>query len=196
RLLDPGISAAQKDAVEEDVRGRVTAYFDALPMGAPVIHSKLLAAVVGHENVADAIVKLGPAGSLAPSIEENVGTEGRKAHVARASIGVALMSEPVSIDVLVMLDSKSPQPTPDQHDAALHALDALSATGTRTLAKTDMVAALTAALRPLNLSTSNAVVANATYGDTGRQLLNPDTIELAEQHVVKWNSVSLQVEGV
>jgi uncharacterized phage protein gp47/JayE len=197
RLLDPALSAAQKDGVEEEVRSRVIAYFESLPMGAPVIHSKVVAAVVGHDNVADAIVKLGAAGSLAPSIEANLDSEGRKAHVATASIAVALMAEPVTIDVLVTLDSRQPPPSAAQTDAARHALEALSATGTRVLAKTDMLAVLAAALQPAaTLAANNALVVNAVYGDTGRQLVNAERIELEEHHVVEWRTVTLQLEGV
>jgi len=197
RLLDPALSAAQKDTVEEDVRARVRAYFESLPMGAPVIHSKVVAAVVAHESIADAIVKLGAAGTLAPSIESNLDTEGRKARVATASVAVALMAEPVTVDVVVVLDSRQAPPTAAQTDIARRALEQLSATGTRTITRSAMVAALTAALQPaVTLAASDSVIVNATYGDTGRQLVNADRIDLEEHHVVEWRMITLQPASV
>jgi hypothetical protein len=110
---------------------------------------------------------------------------------------VALMAEPVTIDVLVTLDSRQPQPSAAQTDAARHALESLSETGTRVLTKTDMLTVLTATLQPATtLATSNALVVNAIYGDTGRQLVNAERIELEEHHVVDWRTVTLQLEGV
>ncbi len=194
RLLDPALSAAQKDAVESEVRERVSGYFESLPMGAPVIHSKLLGAVIAHAAIADAIVRLGPVGATDPDIEDNLDTEGRKARVASVSIGVSLMAEPVTIDVLVQLTAGAPPAQAGDIDRVRQALEALSATGARLITAQDVQAAVTSALTSASLAGSDPIAINASYGDTGRQLVNAERIELAEHHVARWRNVTLQAE--
>jgi uncharacterized phage protein gp47/JayE len=194
RLLDPALSAAQKDAVETDVRSRVTGYFESLPMGAPVIHSKLLGTVIGHDAIADAIVRLGPAGASEPDIEANLDTEDRKARVAAPSIAVSLMAEPVTIDVLVLLLPGAPPTAAADVDNVRRALEVLSASGSRLLTVQDIQAATAQALPSVKLAESDPVAVNATYGDTGRQLVNAERIELAEHHVARWRNVMIQTE--
>jgi uncharacterized phage protein gp47/JayE len=194
RLLDPALSAAQKDAVENDVRARVRGYFESLPMGAAVIHSKLLGAVIGHDAIADAIVRLGPAGASPPDIEANLDTEERKARVASASIAVSLMAEPVTIDVLVMLTAGAPPAAAGDVDAVRRALEALSAGGSRLLTIQDVQAAAQQALPSIQLADADPIVLNAAYSDTGRQLVNAERVELAEHHVARWRNVTLQAE--
>ncbi|MGQ0641890.1 MAG: baseplate J/gp47 family protein [Gemmatimonadaceae bacterium] len=194
RLLDPALSAAQKDAVESEVRSRVTGYFEALPMGAPVIHSKLLGAVIGHDAIADAIVRLGAAGATAPEIEANLDTDGRKARVAAASVAVSLMAEPVMIDVLVRLAAGTPPAAAADVDALRLALEVISTAGARLLAVQDVQTAASAALATRQLAANEPVVLNATYADTGRQLVNAERIELAEHHVARWRNVTVQGE--
>jgi len=197
RLIDPNLTAAQKESVTGEVRQRVIAYFDALPMGAPVIHAKLLGTVVAHEAVGDAVIRLGAPGGAQPTIEDNVDTAGRRTLVPSSSIGISLMAEPVHVDVLVQVAAHGPRPGPTHDDAVRHVLEALPLPGGATLQRADVISAVTLALAhtdpPLALSDASAIVINAAYDDTGRVLLNPERVALAENHVVAWETITLQL---
>ena len=70
RLTESNLSVSQKESIEDEVRTSVLEFIEALPMGADLIYNKLLARVVGREQVADASLQVGAArGSDAPAVQ-------------------------------------------------------------------------------------------------------------------------------
>jgi uncharacterized phage protein gp47/JayE len=59
RLGGQNLAVAQRERIADDIRARLVEYIKALPMGADLIHAKILARVVEHEEVADAILFVG-----------------------------------------------------------------------------------------------------------------------------------------
>jgi uncharacterized phage protein gp47/JayE len=59
RLVEPNLSASQKESIEDEVRTRVVDYIESLPMGADLIYNKLLRLVVESEEILDAILFVG-----------------------------------------------------------------------------------------------------------------------------------------
>ncbi len=195
RLVDPSFTPQQKETIQSELRTRVTSYFDALPMGADVIHGKLIARVVEHEAVVDAVVRIGPLGTAAPDLERNLSTEGRKARVREDAVMVSLMAEPVDIDVLVVLDGRSPAAGTTHEAAVRSALEQLLAAPapiTRTAIEAAATGAVATVAPPLVLPAAGFVHLNARYEDTGRILVDADQVALEEHHVPRWRTIAFR----
>lgn len=59
--VEPTLTAAQKEAIEDEVRELVVNYIEAVPMGMPIVYNKLLGLIVRHGQVADATLLIGAA---------------------------------------------------------------------------------------------------------------------------------------
>ncbi|MCI0489356.1 MAG: baseplate J/gp47 family protein, partial [Blastocatellia bacterium] len=153
QLTEKNISASQKENIEDDIRDRVIAYIDALPMGAGLVYNKLLGRIVESEEIRDALllVRSAPvAGVDAYDIfKSNLATDGRKAKVERQRVFVGLMGESVFLDVLVKLES-GPQSdgsgkVTQETDAAIRGAIESALTAARTdLSKTALREAISA----------------------------------------------------
>ena len=123
RLTEGNLSVSQKENIEDEVRTSVVEFIDTLPMGADLVFNKLLARIVGREQVADASLQVGAArGKGAPAgpfVSANINTDGRKARVEINNVFVGLMGETVVIDLLVLVEKKPEEnPTPEEQSAA------------------------------------------------------------------------------
>jgi uncharacterized phage protein gp47/JayE len=105
-LAEKNLSAAQKESIEDDVRQRIVRYVKGIPMGEPVIYSKVLAQAVQDEEILDAVVYIGTS-SKPRQKWSNLATNGRKATIDLSQVDVSLMRETVFIDVLVTLASNN-----------------------------------------------------------------------------------------
>jgi uncharacterized phage protein gp47/JayE len=208
RLTEQNLSASQKENIEDNVRARVAAYVEALPMGADLVYNKLLGQVVEPKEVADAvlIVRTDAVAGQPPVeiLKTNLSTDGRKAKTSPHAIFVGLMGETVFIDALVQLQPKAgvqEAVTVSQGlDAAINAAiqaALASAGGGLTLAavRAAVAAALAAADDRLQLTERNGVVINAEYEETGRQLNNTETVAVEEQQVLRPRRVEIQIPG-
>ncbi len=194
RLTEPNLTAAEREAIEERVRNAVVAHVDALPMGEPLVHAKLLARVVAPDEIADASMLIGPltGAGAQPTYRVNVVAEGRKLTIAPAEVAVYLMDQRLDVDVLVRLEERAGASGADSEvtlplNEAVRAAIERALAGQRALSRERVRAAAAEAVagvsRDLMLADGEAVVVNASYDETGR-LLN-DLADLAlEEHEV------------
>ena len=205
RLAQPESPIAQQERVKEEVRQRVIAFFEALPMGADVVYSKLVAQIAASDDVADVRVLFGPAGNDVPSFRENLSTSGRKASVDPIAADVSLMLEPVTVDVLVRV-TNGPVAAAYQ-SAASDALASLILSGARVLRKGEMLAAVRSSwsqpvvgapagsVPPVPVDDDDALVVSARYADTGRVLTRSGEVPLGENHFARVGRVTVDIAG-
>ena len=208
RLTEGNLSVSQKENIEDAVRTSVVEFIDTLPMGADVVFNKLLARIVGREEVADTSLQVGAArGNDAPAgpfFSANVNTDGRKARVAMNNVFVGLMGETVVIDLLVLVEEV---PGANAGQEITPALNAALETDLRTafasihekLLKSELRAVITRVLASaapsLQLITDNAVIVNAQYEESGRVLNNTDEVPVESHQVLTLGSVKVQLQG-
>jgi hypothetical protein len=204
RLVEPNLTAVEREAIEGKVRDAILAYVEALPMGEPLVHAKLLGLVVAPDAVADASMLVGPAGAP-PTIGRNVVANGRKLTAQRREVAVYLMDQPVRIDVLVRLteaadaSGRASEVTPALQAAIKDAIAAVPATGqppTRAAVAAAAGSALAAAETELILAEEAPIVLNATYVESGRRLSDAETVSLEESEVAVLGDVSVERIGV
>lgn len=208
RLTEQNLSASQKENIEDDVRARVAAYVEALPMGADLVYNKLLGQVVEPKEIADAVllVRADAVAGHAPGevFKANLSTDGRKAKTSPQSIFVGLMGEMVFVDVLVQLRRKAEaqgaasvsQPLDAAVNAAVRGALA-SAAGALTLSalREAVREAVRGADDRLQLTERNGVVLNAEYEETGRLLNNTETVAVEEHQVLGARRVEIRIPG-
>ncbi|HEU4796905.1 MAG TPA: baseplate J/gp47 family protein [Pyrinomonadaceae bacterium] len=208
RLTESNLSVSQKESIEDEVRTSVLEFIEALPMGADLIYNKLLARVVGREQVADASLQVGAArGSDAPAgpfYSSNLATDGRKARVEINNIFVGLMGETVVIDLLVLVEEMPGATAGTEVTAALNmALEtdlraSFAAPGERLL-KADIRSLITRTLTStapgLQLVADNAVVVNALYEESGRVLNNTDEVPVESHQILTLGTLRVQLQG-
>lgn len=208
RLTEGNLSVSQKENIEDEVRTSVVEFIDTLPMGADLVFNKLLARVVGREQVADASLQVGAArGKDAPAgpfFSANVATDGRKARVATNNVFVGLMGETVLIDLLVLVEempgaTAGTEITPALNAAVEADLKTTFASTREKLLKSDLRALITRTLASaapgLQLLTDNAVVINAQYEESGRVLNNTDEVPVELHQLLTLGSVKVQLQG-
>lgn len=194
RLVEGNLTAAEREAVEEKVRGAVLAYVEALPMGAPLVHAKLLGRVTAFDEVADASMLVGPLGTedAPPPHRDNVVAEGRKLTVEPHEVAVYLMDQHVRIDVRVRVEERAaaagapPTPQVELQAAVDAAVGRALAAGTA-VRREDVAAAVGEAIGvtapELQLAAQDAVVVNATYEESGRLLSAADVVNLEDHEL-------------
>ena len=200
RLSDPNLSTTQKEQLREAVAAALVAYADALPMGHEVIYNKMLGRIVLMEEVLDATLKIGAARS-ASLYENSLDTENRKAQLAFEDVTVQLMTEPVVIDVQITVKVKAEsskdltvpaQLKSDLEDAVRRVLAEAQTAVSKASLKTAV--ADTLAESTFTLVATDAVVLNAEYKETGRQLKNTDTVSLAEHQQPQKGQVEVELQ--
>jgi len=206
RLSEPNLSAAQKEAIEDNVRTAVVEFIDALPMGADLIYSKLLGRIADSDDVSDAalivrVVRLGD--EPLPAVGKNVSTSGRKATISPYNVFVGLMEEPVSLDVLVQLQTVDPhdraiatvsQAMESNVTAAIRAvLEAGEAVLMRQAIDAAVRAAVTATDAAYTLADSHGVALNAQFEATGRLLYDADRVALEDNQRFAMRSVTVRL---
>ncbi|HEY8227043.1 MAG TPA: baseplate J/gp47 family protein [Pyrinomonadaceae bacterium] len=208
RLTEGNLSVPQKENIEDEVRTAVTEFIETLPMGADLIYNKLLAQIVGREQVADAGLQLGAArrkdAPAGPFFSSNVSTDGRKAKVEMNNIFVALMGETIQIDLLVLVEevpgaTDGKEITPALNAAIETDLKGAFASAGEKLLKADLRSLITrtfaSAAPGLQLLTDNAVVINALYEESGRLLNNTDEVSIESHQVLTLGSLKVQLQG-
>jgi len=185
RLSEANLSGAQKQNIEDATRATVTDCVEAIPMGSPIIYSKLLGRIVAPETIADAVLILGAeAGGEFHAYAGSLSSDGRKAKVDALFVG--LMEERVLVDVLVRVEQKPGAAAGDGITDALRvavtdAVNVSLAAGAESVSRQDLLAVvrnvLAARAPDLQLVADGPLVVNAEYEETGR-LLN-DTEQVA-----------------
>lgn len=134
QLAEQNLSTSEKESIQDQVRQKVAAYIDGLPMGSDLIYNQLLGQVMQIEEVADATMLVDAATASSPQYAGNLVTDGRKA-IAQ-SVTVGLMEETVQIRVAALLQPRptasSPQPLPEAGatiDGAASAVTGVNLTG-------------------------------------------------------------------
>ena len=190
------------------MRTSVVEFIETLPMGADLVFNKLLARIVGREEVADASLQVGAARgndvSAGPFFSANVATDGRKARVAMSNVFVGLMGEKVLIDLLVLVEeipgaTTATEITPALNTALETDLKTTFANTRDKLLKPDLRALITRTLASaapgLQLLTDNAVVVNAQYEESGRVLNNTDEVPVEAHQLLTLGSLKVQLQG-
>lgn len=208
RLTEGNLSVSQKENIEDEVRTSVVEFIDTLPMGADIVYNKLLARIVGREQVADASLQVGAArGGGAPAgpfFSANVATDGRKARATMNNVFVGLMGETVLIDLLVLVEEMPNATTGTDITPALNAaleadLRTAFAAASERLTRSDLRALVTRTLASaapgLQLLQDNAVVMNAQYEESGRVLNNTDEVSVEPHQVLTLGSLNVQLQG-
>jgi hypothetical protein len=197
RLTEPNLTAGQKEQVEDDVRATVMRHIEALPMGAPLIHNKLLGQIVAPDAIADAVLLIGPKtdGPFA-GFAGNLSTVRRKARTDVYQVFVGLMDEQVSIDLKVVFDGDAP---PAGIEPALRT--AISRTlalakGRLTVAELRAVIAEEAQRVGAQLAEGEAVTLGARFEETGRLLAAATDITVAEHEVLVLQNLALDAKGL
>ena len=104
RLENAALSVSQKERLQDELRDRVKAYIDALPMDQDVIYNKLIAKILEPDEILDATLSLQPRGSTSVARGENIPTLDRKATIEIGDIDVRLVREQVFVDLNLDLD--------------------------------------------------------------------------------------------
>jgi uncharacterized phage protein gp47/JayE len=204
RLTEANLAVSQKENIEDEVRTSVVEFIETLPMGADLIYNKLLARIVGRDEVADASLQVGAArgqgAAAGPFFSTNINTDGRKAKVQMNNVFVGLMGETVTIDLLVLV-----QEAPDASAEVTPALTAAIETDVRAalasaheqLAKEDLRALITRVLANtgLQLVPDDAVVVNAHYEESGRVLNNTDEVPVESHQILSLGTLKVQLQG-
>jgi uncharacterized phage protein gp47/JayE len=210
RLAQANLSTAQKETIEDSVRQTISAYVEALPMGAPLIVNKLLGRIVAAESILDAALLVGAeAQGTFTSYQGNLAMDGRKARVHKLFVG--LMDEVVQVDVTVTLEAQ-PQAPADagqlleatRQDRPLYqsisaAVTAQLAAARGALPRNALEAAIRplveAAIPPLQFIAPQGLMLSAEYVETGRLLNNTEQVALAENEVLSLRRLTLKLKG-
>jgi uncharacterized phage protein gp47/JayE len=203
RLVEPNLTPAEREAIEDRVRAAVTAYVEELPMGAPLVHAKLLGRVVAADEIADASMLVGLlAGEGAPpTLRSNVVAEGRKLSVEPGQVAVHLMDQRVRIDVRVRVQDRPGAGEPPPADALVAAVRtaAQGVLGARTIARAAVLSAASAALASaapgLQITEQHGLVLNATYVESGRIVNDAAELALEEPEVAVLGDVTVDRTG-
>jgi hypothetical protein len=217
-LAETNLSAAQKEEVEDEVRGQVVEYITALPMGAPLIYNKLLGRIIQPDAVADARLLVGlKTNGVFQGRLTNLSGSGRKAKIGTYDVFVGLMEEIVSLEITVQVQLGQNVTLSSQERARLleelkeggivyraveGAVEGILAagTGSRSLRKDALLTAAAAELNRLTprlipVEGNNAMVLNATYNETGRLLNNTDEVTLAAYEKPDLVRLTVQMPG-
>ncbi len=211
RLAQTNLSAAQKEAIEDDVRTAVRDYVDALPMGAPLIHTKLLSRIVQPDTILDASLLVGAVSSgTFTGYAANLNTAGRKTRIDPSRLFVGLMDEEVKISLTITVEAMAGTATDTgtirtaiaegrplylAMKGALEAqLATLRPTVTRSVLETAIRPLIDAATPPLQFVATRGVVLSAEYVETGRLLNDTDQVALAENEVARLARLTLNVK--
>jgi uncharacterized phage protein gp47/JayE len=210
RLTQANLSTAQKETIEDNVRQTVTDYVEALPMGAPLIVSKLLGRIVAAESILDAALLVGTdTNGTFTSFQSNLATDGRKAKAQQIFVG--LMDEVVHVDVTVTLEAQ-PQAPADagqllaaiRQDGPLYgslhtAVTAQLAATNGTLSRSTLEAAIRplvqAATPLLQFSAPQGLSLSAEYVETGRLLNNTEQLAVADNEVPSLRRLTVILKG-
>ena len=208
RLTESNLSVSQKENIEDQVRTAVIDFIDTLPMGADLIYNKLLARIVNRDEVADASLQMGAArgqdAHAGPFFSANIATDGRKARVETNNVFVGLMGETVLLDVLVLVEvmpgaTQGNQITPALNVTLETDVKAGLAAVSDKLLKSDLrvlVARTLASAAPgLQLIADNAVIVNAMYEESGRQLNNTEEVPVESHQVLTLGTLKVQLQG-
>jgi hypothetical protein len=197
RLTEPNLTTGQKEQIEDDIRTAVMRHIEALPMGAPLIHNKLLGEIVAPESIADAVLLIGPkADGAFGGLLGNLSTDGRKARTDLYQVYVGLMDEQVFIDLKVVFDGESP---PAGIEPQLRAAIAtvLAQAGARVVLADLRAAIATEAGRAgAQLAEGDAVILGAQFEETGRLLAAASEITLAEHETPVLRNLALDAKGL
>jgi uncharacterized phage protein gp47/JayE len=197
RLTQRNLTAGEKDQIEDEVRATVMRYVEALPMGVPLIHTKLLGQIVAPDPIADAALLVG-ARLDGPwtGYAGNLSTRDRKARVDIYSVFVGLMDEQVWIDLRVRLDGER---APAGAESAVREAAARHlAQAKEKLVLADLRAAIAAAAKGLGaqLAAGDAVVMGAEFEETGRLLAAATEVLIGEHEVLVLRNLVLDVKGM
>ena len=208
RLTESNLSVSQKESIEDEVRTSVFEFIESLPMGADLVYNKLLARVVGREQVADASLQVGAArgndSPAGPFYSANLATDGRKASVKLNNVFVGLMGETVLVDLLVLVQKKKDATEGTEITQALNMameteLKIAFASAGEKLMKSNLEPLITRVLGStapgLKLLDDNAVVMNASYEESGRVLNNTADVPVESHQVLALGSVRIQLQG-
>jgi uncharacterized phage protein gp47/JayE len=206
RLTEPNLSAAQKEAIEDEVRTAIVDFIDDLPMGADVVYSKLLGRVVESNDVNDAalivrVLRLG--GEPVPAVGQNVSTSNRKATISPYNVFVGLIEEPVILDVLVQIqtvdvrDRPTATVTQAMDGSVAAAVRAVLEQGEAMLTRQSIDEAIrnavTATDAAMTLADAHAVVLNAQFEATGRLLYDAESVRLEDNQRFALRSVVVRL---
>jgi hypothetical protein len=206
RLVEPNLTPAEREAIEDKVRTAVAGYVEGLPMGAPLVHAKLLGRVVAPDEIADASMLVGPlAGEgTRPSLRSNVIADGRKLTVDPHQIAVYLMDQRVRVDVRVRLQDRegsaaAEPPPPAALVAAVRAATERVLAAGRTISRTALRAAaeqeLASAAPALQLTGADGLAVNLVYEESGRIANDPEEAALLEHEVAVVGAVTVDRTG-
>lgn len=187
RLENAALSVSQKERLQDELRDRVKAYIDALPMDQDVIYNKLIAKILEPDEILDATLSLQPRGSTSVARGENIPTLDRKATIEIGDIDVRLVREQVFVDLRVLVEPKPSEPnarvTDAVRDAVKAAIDDRLSQGGSTVAHADLQRAIESALEAagsnLIFAEDRPVVFNAEYEETGQIVNDAQEIALA-----------------
>jgi uncharacterized phage protein gp47/JayE len=205
RLTEQNLTATQKEAAEDQARNSILEYIENLPMGEPVIYSKLLGRVVQPDTIADATLLIGTESTgTFRGYKGSLSTMGRKATIDLYHIFVGLMAEAVFVDVAVRLqpnpaEGSSPpsQVSEELNKAAIAAIGTHVATAKGRLLKNELESEIRTILKTsgLQLIERNPLTVNAEYEETGRLLSDTNEILLAEHEEATLRNMSLKIVG-
>jgi hypothetical protein len=215
-LAEGNLSVTQKEEVEDNVRDRVKAYIEALPMGAPLIFNKLLGIVVQPDTVADAKILIGlrTNGTFA-GLQQNLLSSGRKVKIDNYDVFVGLMEETVSLEINVQVQlgsgvTLSPEKRAQlletlkeggvTYQAAETAFESILTKAPRVIRLSELSTVVAAELARLNpplilVEGNRALVLNATYNETGRLLNNTEEVRLADYERPDLVRLTVQMPG-
>jgi len=202
QLIEPNISASEKESLEINVREQIMNYIDQLPMGDDIIYNKLLGRVMQIEEIADANLFIDAYSGSIPVRQENLKSDGRKATIQAEDIAVLMMEETVHIRIDIKVE-----PVPGQAQPASDALQRIDNTTreavNRVLASSSGILtleAIQAAIKEeidrhsaFRLIAVNAVQLNAEYEETGRLLNNTPEVVLAENQIPRLQSLNVNL---
>lgn len=197
RLTQRNLTAGEKDQIEDEVRATVMRYVEVLPMGAPLIHTKLLGQIVAPDAIADAALLVGTRqDGTWTGYSDNLSTKDRKARVEPYSVFVGLMDEQVWIDLRVCFDGERVAAGAEaavREAAARHLAQAKDK-----LVLADLRADIAAAAKVLGaqLAAGDAVVMGAEFEETGRLLAAATEVLIGEHEVLALRNLALDVKGM
>lgn len=197
RLTQRNLTVGEKDQIEDSVRSTILQYVDMLPMGAPLVHTKLLGQIVAPDAIADAVLLVGASTDAAfAGHAGNLSSSGRKARIDPYAIFVGLMEEQVWIDLSIRFDGEAVPAGAEAavRDAAMRHL--ATAKGKLVLADLRAVVAAAAKEAGTQLAAGDAVILSAEFEETGRILAAATEVLIGEHEVVALRNLALDVKGL
>lgn len=211
QLAEPDLSASEKEAIQDQVRQRVSDYIENLPMGADLIYNQLLGQVMQLEDVADATLLVDVDTAPSPQFSGNLLTDGRKAVAQRVTVGLMEETVLVRITVLLQLRPTASSPETPQNGAAPasptldrtreqigRAVEGVLAAAMTSLTRSALQEAIRTACEAeglFQLVPDGAVTLSAEYEETGRLLNNTDTVDLASNQVARLKKLDVSQQG-